>query len=527
MAWNIDTSRDRIETIANSIPEIEISDLGRQMNFDNVTLARPKRITGVHTYVAVTNDQRLVDELLDAGDQEAAKAPVRRLHLYQREIARIVADFNAAQVHFQGSRLHALTYRPCGDHPEIVARALTMACAIDLMVRKAFNPAFPDESGFVSASGQSFGPTIATKSGSRGDAELLFIGDAANRAAKVIDPAVRIVVDGSLAGVLDVDGLGVELDDLEDGAFSATMSHEAVDAAVARYGISWSVDRSAKRIASDLEDIPLSAVNVSKATSEIDKDRLSLANTKLNDAVSMFADLDGFTAIVEAAANDDDALADLVRAFHITRAELRHVAVRDYAPTMRVQYQGDRLQALRHLPHNDPADRVLAGLRVAAGWQSSMRETIPEFVDRDDLRLAIGMASGPTALSKVGTRGNRDIVALGAGVRQAERIQRNLEGDEVGVDKAILELLPYDVAGMFQWRLSANGYVASDLRVNDLELALEAPEFDGASARRVTNRAGKVAVSATPEAAGSSAIAPEHRPNNRHHDAQPRRRWAN
>ena len=430
MGWKKDTSQQRVRSIAESIGEIEITDLTREMNLANVKLRKPKRIHGVHLYLQPTNEKQLIEELLSCEDVAAARAILRRAHLHEREVGRIIRDFDAAQIHFQGIRLHALTYRPIGDQEQAVARAVLMAAAIDLAARKALTEAFPEEPAFVCAAGASYGATLATKSGERGDSELLFLGDAANQGAKILDAAYRLRVTEDLREMLDDEDLGITVCDLDDGTFKLVIEQDAIEDGAARYGIAWTLETSIKRVLADADAIPVDAVKISEATAEIDKSTLGLSNSKLNDAVSAFADVDGFTAIVEQATTNARR-AELVKDFHIIRYELNYVRKDDCPGTLRIQYQGDRIQTLRHLPHDDAPARAMRALEVAAGWQSSIRETLPDVIDLGELRLAIGVAAGPTLVSKLGTRGNRDVLALGAGVQRAERIQRNIDGDEL------------------------------------------------------------------------------------------------
>jgi hypothetical protein len=517
MAWNIDTSRDRIARIAAAIPEIQISDLAREMTLENVRLANPKRIAGVHSYIALANEQRLVDDLLDVDDHDAAKRAARLLHLYQRAVGRTADTFGAARIHFQGSRLHALTYRPFSDHAEIVARSVAMVLAAELVVRQALNPALEDEPGLTVAAGAAYGQSLATMSGSRGDSELLFIGDPANDGAKAIDLTCRLRASTDLLDLLDCNVLGIDAAEQDDGYHALTMSQDAIEDAAKRFKIDWTLDAARKKVNDDVDAITLDSVGVSKAVTEIDKERLSLSNCKLNQALTIFGDLDGFTAIVAAAMGDDDRLADLVCAFHVIRAELRHVAVADYGPTLRVQYQGDRIQLARHLPHDDPAKRALQAIRIAASWNSSLTLTLPELLDLEGIALATGIADGTTLFSKLGTHGNRDIVAVGPGVRRAERIQRNLDGGEIGLDGATLELLPEDVQGLFEWRAGAQGHVCVDRDINDIELALRAATYDVGETQQVIATAAKVAVGVGAAAAlvGVAAkAAAEHRNRN-------------
>lgn len=480
MSWNRAKAIERIQTAAKNMPEIVVTPLTREMNLENVTLGKPKTITGVHLYSAVTNEASHITDGLEVSDQDAARPALRAVHLWQREISRVVCDdFSAAKVHFQGTRLHALVYRPVGDDAEIVSRAVALAHAIRLSTN-AFNELLGDEAGFTLAAGAAFGETLATRSGSRGDSELLFLGHAANQGAKAIDNATRLRVTKDVVDLLD-DGLdGLTITDLGDDRFRVSMTEAAVDAIVERYKLDWSLEASRTRIEDDLDNTPLEKVGVSKATATINKDRLSLANSKLNDAVSLFGDIDGFTAIVEAATSDADK-ARLLRRFHLMRSELRHVATQDL-DTLRVQYQGDRIQALRHRPHDIDADRALNAVELAAAWQDTMEDTLPEVLGPlESAHLAIGLATGPTAISKLGERGNRDMICLGKAVRRAAKIQSKLDGNEVGISDAVLKLLPDRVANLFAWNSGKNCHVAKGLTYNEVVDAAEADKLDKAA----------------------------------------------
>ena len=94
----------------------------------------------------------------------------------------------AARIHFQGSRLHSLSYRPFSDHAEIAARAVAMALAVDLVDRRALNPALKDEPDLKVAAGAAYGESLATMSGSRGDSA--FSTEAANPPLPLAGPLV-------------------------------------------------------------------------------------------------------------------------------------------------------------------------------------------------------------------------------------------------------------------------------------------------------------------------------------------------
>lgn len=447
------------------------------MNLDNVELGKPKQITGVHLYSAIKNEAGHVTDDLDVADQEGAKKPLRAVHLWQRELSRVIGDFDAAKIHFQGTRLHALVYRPVGKDEEMALRAVALAHAVRLTTEE-FNDALGGEAGFELAAGAAFGDTLATRSGSRGDSELLFLGDAANHGAKAIDKLENLRVTRTLADLLDDAGVdGLTVTDLGSDYFRVAMTEAAVDAVVERFGLSWSRNASRSRIDGDWNNTTLDNVGVSKATTDIDKDVLSLANSKLNHATSLFGDVDGFTATVEAATTDDEK-ARLVRRFHHIRSELRHVCTQDFS-TLRVQYQGDRIQSVRHLPHDDEVTRTLEAVKLAAAWQSTMEDVLPAVLGPfEGARLAVALATGPTAVSKLGERGNRDLICLGKPVRRAAKIEAKLDGNEIGITEGIRSQLPDRVAALFAWDSGKNCYLAKGLTYNAVMDAIEADILD-------------------------------------------------
>lgn len=483
------------------MPAFELTRLTRLMNLSNITLPKPKTVEGVHLYVAICDEAAKITEQLDVDDRDGARAPLRAVHLWQREVSRIIAsDFDAAKVHFQGTRVHILVYRPVGSPAELCARAIALVHAIDLTTRLVFNDIIGEDAGFTIAAGAAFGDTLATRAGSQGDSELLFLGDAANHGAKAIKKGNRLRVTEGL-----VTALGEELPDLDlgeaDGNYRrATLKQSGVEAAVDKYKLSWSLDKSRGRVQSDADSTTVDAFTVKNATSDIDKNSLGRSNSKLNEAVTLFGDVDGFTAMVEGA-NTDTAKANLLRLFQVLRKELRAVCVTDFG-TLRVQYQGDRIQSLRHLAHDDAEDRALRSVRLAAAWQSSMEEVIANtLTGLAGAHLAIGLSSGPTLVSRLGETGGRDVVCLGKPVRRAAKIEAALDGDEVGISGEIRNALPERVANLFTWDTTKNCYLAKGLRYNDVLNAEAADKLDkSVSARR------------NPTLVGSSSVRDEPRP---------------
>ena len=127
------------------------------------------------------------NKVLRSGDVEDDDM-VRLLHVFAREASQITEwDFDGQKVHFQGPRLHALAYRPIGDESAMAAKAVLTSLAIRHMVA-LFNEqlGLAEDVAWVVAAGIDHGMTLATRNGAGGDQELLFLGNAANRAAHVL-----------------------------------------------------------------------------------------------------------------------------------------------------------------------------------------------------------------------------------------------------------------------------------------------------------------------------------------------------
>lgn len=53
MSWNYDTSLARAQRKLEEVADVEVSKLNREMDFENISLKRAKKIHGAHIYVDV------------------------------------------------------------------------------------------------------------------------------------------------------------------------------------------------------------------------------------------------------------------------------------------------------------------------------------------------------------------------------------------------------------------------------------------------------------------------------------------
>ena len=457
MGWNYDTSLERVKNTWDSTQDIgEITTIVRATEFDNISLAKPRLVVGAHAYVEITNYRTLLGS-------EAPDAEMLRLHhLWAREVARVVEkDFDAVKIHFQGPKLHAVVYRPVGDHGKIASTAVLLAAAVRATTAQ-FIAAHGLEPAWTTAGGVDFGEAVATRSGVAGDRELLFLGDAANQAAKII--ATSLLVTDNVAQIV-ADDVEAHLEATDTGAWRFTASAVEVEQLCESRSLAWTRVTSRDRIVADDAAVPDAKVHA--ATAAIDKDTLSLTNSKRVEAVSLFADADGFTAYV-AAEQAADRLTDAVRAWHVIRHEMRSVLVTDYNG-LRIQYAGDRIQGIVYLPIGDDAAVAVKAIKVAAAVTSAATAVLPQVIGPAAVPQAVGLAVGDTLVSKLGQYSDRDVVTLAPATAEAARIQQALAGGQIGIDATLRSRLPTWLADMFIWDPCARAYVVTELTLDEFE----------------------------------------------------------
>jgi hypothetical protein len=471
LSWDYERSLERAWAKYAQTDGTVVSPVTTKTDFDNISLKEPRRVRAAHLYVDVANFTALLGHDAEAGADEDI---LRRLHLYAREVTRVVEnDLDATKVHFQGAKLHALAYRPVDDDTEMVAKAVLAAAAV-----RATTTVFNDVFGlsgtdrWQTAGGVDFGDAVATKNGTGGDRELLFLGHAANMAAKIIRSGLRLtdevveLLPGTFGDHLDRAG--------DDACWRFAPPVGALEELIADRGHAWTQAQTRARLEQAAEDYPPGTPTVSGVAGPIDKDTLGLSNTKRVDGVSLFADVDGFTRYVDEAAVVDEDLVAAVRAYHVIRSEMRATAVEDYQ-ALRIQYQGDRMQALGYVPLGDEQAGAVRAVRIAAALNSAVAYVLPQVIGPAAKPLAIGLAAGSTLVSKLGEHGNRDVVCLAPATVEAARIQVGLDGSQIGLDAELYGRLPAWLQQAFAWQASPGAYVAAGLTLDELD-RLEAAE---------------------------------------------------
>jgi len=478
MSWDFETSLERIEKHLDGMGEIEIEELVREADLNNLlSETKCRGVVGSHVYTYVANFPRMASAYAD--DESEYKRFLQAVHLYQLEVSRIVEDadkFDGLRIQFQGPKLHALFYRPIKDTKRLAILALFLQLVLKDFTNKVFNPAFPFSEDFTIAGGADIGYSIGTRNGRNGDRELLFLGPCANYAAKIISSAGRLRITTELYAELP-DNLREICTKIDDDVYQINaITQTRLDELLDQYKIKWDREASAERIAENKRSFPLKDIEYSSANTLIDIDALSIRNNKKVIGASIFGDVSGFTAYIDGAETDEKKR-EALRVLHAIRREMATVVKTDHGG-IRVQYQGDRVQGIFHMPKDDAERIATDAVEAAISLQSSMEKTLKQKLpEAAGLRLAVGVDMDTTLVSKLGTRAHRDRICLGEPVETAAANEENCAGGKIGISKRVYEALPERLSKHFAYDSGSSCYVASDLTWDKIELAARAAAY--------------------------------------------------
>lgn len=490
MSWKYDNSLERIGKHLDNMGEIEVEKLVREADLNSLlTETCCREIHAAHVYVYVTNFSRIASESI--ADATEYKRFIQAVHIYQREVSRIVETiFDGLRIHFQGPKLHTIFYRPIDKTKKLATKAVLLQLVLKDFVSSVFNPAYPLLDNFSIAGGADVGDSIGTRNGRKNDRELLFLGACANYAAKIISSAGRLRITKAVYDALpnDLSELCVETDEEEVYQINSVAQRQ-LDELLEKYGIGWDREKSRARVDDDKRNHPLKDIDYSSANELIDLDSLSIWKNKRVLAASIFGDVTGFTAYIDRAETAEEKRQAL-RVLHAIRKEMATVVAADYKG-LRVQFQGDRVQGLYHMPKNEEADIATKAVDAAVGLQSSMEKTIKEKLpEAEELRLAVGVDIDTTLVSKLGTRAHRDRICLGAPVENAAKYEEKCSGGQIGISKRIYDALPERLSKHFKYDNGADCYVANDLTADKVERAEKASAAAGVPAFITSNSSG-------------------------------------
>ncbi|MCM2475679.1 transcriptional regulator [Rhizobium sp. CG5] len=448
--WKHDRAKTAIDARIKDVENVTVVDYTRTTSLQSIPTNKAYRLDGVHLYIDIVNFEEMLWST-DTEGETSHKRALRFLNLHYRAVHRILADADAIRVDFHNQRLHAVIAKPYGTDAtgDRVDRAVAIAkLIVDVLAETGDNDEnIPNAKVRV---GIDTGKALAVNNGRNGYREPLFLGRPANIAAKLAsnNKAVGIYLSNEARDAIDLDTVDVP------AKTKLTDDEIAQCADNAQLGLS--KDSIVKEWRKDNENNPIGSFSFSRATpplKNLDITVLTPGNSRRMDMVSIYADVDNFTAYVDSHIDDD--AEDVVRCLHVIRAELDRVVTSDFSGR-RIRFIGDCVHGhlLEGTAYTTDTDATIStAVLCAGGLRSSFDLALERLqdngVDTDDLGLAIGFDFGPGSITRLGMQGSRVRCSTGRSVLLSEAEQKRCNGTQTAIGQSAYDDGPSSVRKLF------------------------------------------------------------------------------
>lgn len=410
MSWNSAKAEARIRRHLETVPEIDRNaSLVGMLKF-NEALAKSAASSGKFPRGKATlvDATHLYGQLLDFEDlalqenretEHSHKRVLTFFNMHYRVWDSIVEDDDAIRVDYHGPRLHALVTDPQGNSAEQLKRAIALAQKLtDAAKRVGDAHGFPSRVRF----GIDCGPCLAMPTGRSHEKDILLLGSPANHAAKRAsgtEPGIYLTENAQRR--LALAELPPQLRLTETLAKSIGQNY--------RFS---RVEAAANIVASERTDaVTFHFHRAAPPLAKLNFKELVPSNSVRMGMASLFADIDGYTAYVDAAIRSgEQSIHNAVRDIHVLREELNSVLKEEFGGK-RVRFIGDCIQGVvaEGAHSDDAAETVREASMCASGMQSSFLLAQGILKTIDALGLAIGIEYGPVPLTRIGGRGDESV----------------------------------------------------------------------------------------------------------------------
>jgi class 3 adenylate cyclase len=433
--WNKNRASKRIDDRIAALPtrDIEIKEYVRDTNLTNLPNHVAYRVDGVHLYADILNLSDMLNVTAYEGEI-SHKRTLRFLNLHYRAVYRILQRTDSILVDFHNQRLHSVIAKPYDEEAARVRKAVAVAqLIIEVLAQTGEDADHPPAKVRV---GIDTGTALAVNNGRRGHREPLFLGEPANHAAKRAGGgrATGIYLTNNAR-----EAIGISAVPSEDA--TALSAAEILDCQnKAKLGVTAS--QIIKEWKEDLENTPIGKFEFSGHTppySSLDIEQLTAKNSRRQDAGTLYADLDGFTAYVANNIGTDAAAKKVVRVLHVLRSELDDVLHTDFSGR-KVRFIGDCVHGLvveGTAQTTDEEETISTLTLCAAGMRSSFAVAIAKLkdagADATSLGLQIGFEFGPINVTRLGMKGELIRCSVSKAVLRSEAEQGRCRGNETAI----------------------------------------------------------------------------------------------
>ena len=460
MAWNRERATKRINNFIKDVPEGSIAveqfsqyaqrrkiekaaGLLREERAGQIVIPRNRAIEthGVHVYANLMDFNAVLEEI---GIETVAshRRALEFLNAHYSACDVLTDEFGLQRVDFHGPRLHAVVLAPEGDTSE----------AERIRVAIAFSAAFRELAAELSRKHPEFetrvrigidsGPAVAINDGTKAEAEPLFIGSPANKAAKLADgddPGIyfsdraeraraggSVLNVGRLHPVTETEVLAKYRRSSDNKSGAATLIRDASERVEARLIKSDNSFGSQPSFAFHHKEPPLSTIRF--------KDHPP-SNAIRMEVASIFADIDGFTAYIDAAIVSGT-IAQAVANLFVIRRELAAVLQEDFRGR-KVRYIGDCLHGVLaegDAGQTDTKETINQSVLTLGALRSSFELCQAKLAGLESLGIAIGTDIGETPICRIGLRGEASVrIAASRATCHSENEQRRCDGSQSAI----------------------------------------------------------------------------------------------
>ncbi|MGA2214174.1 MAG: adenylate/guanylate cyclase domain-containing protein [Bryobacteraceae bacterium] len=433
--WNKERAGKRIDGKISGLPlkDIEIKKYVRDTDLTNLPGNVAYRVEGVHLYADILNLSDMLN-VTDVEGETCHRRTLRFLNLHYRAVYRIIERVDAIFVDFHNQRLHSVVSKPYDGEADRIHKAVAMGqLIIDVLAQTGEDADHPAAKVRI---GIDTGKALAVNNGRRGHREPLFLGVPANHAAKRASGgmATGVYLTNEARTVI-----GLKKADNED---TTALTSTEITTSKDKANLGVTADDIVKEWKDDLEKSPIGAFGFSGHTppfSTLNIETLSVKNSRRQDAATVYADIDGFTAYVAANIASDDSAKHVVRALHVLRSELDAVLHSDFSGR-KVRFIGDCVHGLTVEGTGQTTDEkeTISNLTLCAGGMRSsfdlaLTKLKENGTNASSLGLAVGFEYGPMTVTRLGLKGELVRCSVSRGVLAAEQEQSRCAGTETAL----------------------------------------------------------------------------------------------
>lgn len=447
--WNYDRADEHIDRKINDVDSVEIVEYTRERSLENIPTNKAYLVHGVHLYADILN----LDEMLGVTGVEGEtchRRTLRFLNLHYRAAARILARCDVRRVDFHNQRLHGVVTKPYGEDSQAlrVHRAVSTAkLIIDVLDETGDDDEkIPDAAVRV---GIDTGEALAVNNGRSGGREPLFLGDPANLAAKFAAGSAKgIYLTNSAREVIGLDTV--------DNPKATKLTEAEIKASQEAANLDCDKDEIVTAWRDDLDKNPIGTFEFTAHTPPycyLDVSALTPKNSRRQDALSIYADLDGFTDYVRSHIEGEPEA--VVKVLHVVRAEMDRVLTSDFGG-LKVRFIGDCVHGLlcEGTAQTTDEEATISTATLCAGalrssFDLALQKLSDDGVDTAGLGLQIGFEFGPMTVTRLGLHGDRVRCSVSRGVRASEAEQLRCKANETAIGRTAYDVATEAVRDLF------------------------------------------------------------------------------